>query len=82
VDDAQVGSWRHRHDGLYLTAKPSHMGVDVNGLAYPLNRPMVYDHQTRGQSFLSDAALSHHATVGSGAFPRAATPRLRYLMEC
>jgi hypothetical protein len=35
VDDAQVGSWRHRHDGLYLTAKPSHMGVDVNGLAYP-----------------------------------------------
>jgi hypothetical protein len=82
VDDARVGRWRHSHDGLYLTAKPSHMGVDVDGLAYPLHRPMVCDHQTRGQSFLSDAALSHHAAVGSGAFLRVATPRLRYSMEC
>jgi hypothetical protein len=75
VDDAWVGPCRHRQDGLYLTAKPSHVGVDVDGLAYPLHRPMVCDHQTRGLSFLSDATLPHHAAVGSGAFLRAATPQ-------
>jgi hypothetical protein len=26
---------------LYLEAKPSHVGVDVGGLAYPLHHPMV-----------------------------------------
>jgi hypothetical protein len=26
---------------LYLAAKPSHMGVDVDGLACPLHRPIV-----------------------------------------
>jgi hypothetical protein len=26
---------------LYLPAKPTHVGVDVDGLAYPLHWPMV-----------------------------------------
>jgi hypothetical protein len=68
VDGAHDGSWRHHcFARLYLAAKPSHMGVDVDGLAYPLHCPTVYGRQTRGQGFLSGAALSHHATVGDGA---------------
>jgi hypothetical protein len=39
-----VASW-HR---LYLVAKPSHMGVNVNGLAYPLHHPTASYRQTRG----------------------------------
>jgi hypothetical protein len=35
-----VGS-RHR---LYLVVKPSHMGIDVDGLAYPLHCPTVCIH--------------------------------------
>jgi hypothetical protein len=54
---------------LYFAAKPSHVVVDVDGQAYPLHRPTVCSHQTRGQGFLSGAALSHHVEVGSGAFP-------------
>jgi hypothetical protein len=33
---------------LYLAAKPSHVGVDVDGLACPMHRPTVYNFQTRG----------------------------------
>jgi hypothetical protein len=36
---------------LYLVTKPSHMGgrgVDVDGLAYPLHRPMACRCQLRG----------------------------------
>jgi hypothetical protein len=44
------------------------VGVDVDGLACPLHHRTVYGRQTRGQSFLSGAALFHHATVGGGAF--------------
>jgi hypothetical protein len=36
VDGAQDGSWRHHHVVRhYLAAKPSHVGVDVDRLAYP-----------------------------------------------
>jgi hypothetical protein len=35
-----VALWRQ----LYLVAKPSHVGVDVDGLACPLHRPMGYCH--------------------------------------
>jgi hypothetical protein len=50
VDDARVGSWRRRCAGLYLSAKPSHMRLDVDGLACPLHHPMVCGCHTRGQS--------------------------------
>jgi hypothetical protein len=39
-----VASWCR----LYLVAKPSHMGVDVDGLAYPLHHPMACYRQMRG----------------------------------
>jgi hypothetical protein len=48
VDDVWDGSWRHCFvTQLYFTAKPAHMGIDVDGPAYPLHRPMVCNHQTR-----------------------------------
>jgi hypothetical protein len=36
---------------LYLAAKPSHIGADVDELAYLLLRPTTYNCHTRGQSF-------------------------------
>jgi hypothetical protein len=59
---------------LYLAAKPSHVGVNVDGLACPLHRPTICSCQARGQGFQSGVALSRHATVGSGAFSRDAKP--------
>jgi hypothetical protein len=54
---------------------PSHMGVNVDMLAYPLHRATVYNRQTKGHGLLSGAALSHHAAMGSGAFLVDAKPR-------
>jgi hypothetical protein len=49
---------------LYLAAKPSHVGVDVDELAYP--PALSYDLQAsdggRGQDFLSYAVLSHRCS--------------------
>jgi hypothetical protein len=59
---------------LYLAAKPSLVGVDMDGLACPLHHPTVCSCQTRGQSFLSGAALSRHAAMGGGAFLGDAKP--------
>jgi hypothetical protein len=33
---------------LYLAAKPSYVGVDMDGLACPLHCPTICGHQTRG----------------------------------
>jgi hypothetical protein len=75
VEGARDGSWRRRSFAqIYLAAKPSNVGVNVDGLAYPLHHPTVCGHQMRVQSFLSGAALDHHAVVGSGAFPGGAKP--------
>jgi hypothetical protein len=54
---------------LYLAANPSLVGVDVDGLDFPLHCPMTCSHQMRGQSFFSGAAMSHRVTVGSDALP-------------
>jgi hypothetical protein len=51
----------------YLVAKSSHMGVDVDGLAYPLHRPTSCSHQMRGHGFLPSVVLSHWAVAGGGA---------------
>jgi hypothetical protein len=76
-----VAAWRR----LYLAAKPSDVGVYVDGLSYPLHRPTACSHQTRGQSFLSVVALSHHAAVGGGTFlgrgGECEVPMLGYSME-
>jgi hypothetical protein len=77
VDGAQDGSWRHRcFAQLYLPAKPSHVGVDVDGLACSLHCLTVCDRQTKGYDFLSGAALSHHTAVGGGAFLGVRSPRV------
>jgi hypothetical protein len=47
---------------LYLAAKPAHVGVAVDGLAYPLHRPMACGRQTRGQGILPGVVLSHHCS--------------------
>jgi hypothetical protein len=59
---------------LYWAAKPSNMGVDVDGLANPLHHPTTCSRQTWGHGFLSSAALSHRAAVGGGAFQGGARP--------
>jgi hypothetical protein len=49
VDDAQDDSWRGSFVmWLYLTATLSHMGVDVDVLAYHLHWPTICSYQTRG----------------------------------
>jgi hypothetical protein len=53
---------------LYLVAKPSHVGVNVDGLAYSLHRSMICSRQRGGQSFLIGVAPSCHVAVGGGVF--------------
>jgi hypothetical protein len=53
---------------LYLVAKPSHVGADVDGLACSLHRPTICYRQRGGQSFLTGATLSCHTTAGGGSF--------------
>jgi hypothetical protein len=43
---------------LYLTTKPSHVGVDVDGLACSLHHPMACSRQTMGQGLLQGTVLS------------------------
>jgi hypothetical protein len=65
-----VVSWHQ----LYLAAKPSHVGVDVDRLAYPLHRPMAYYHQTRDQGFLSGTVMPCQVAMGGGVSPGGAKP--------
>jgi hypothetical protein len=50
------------------------LGVDMDGLACFLHRPMVCVYQTRVQRFLTVTALSRHATVSGNAFLRVRGP--------
>jgi hypothetical protein len=47
---------------LYLITKPSHVGVDVDGLAYPLHQLMVHTYQMRAQGHLPSIVLSSHSS--------------------
>jgi hypothetical protein len=76
VDDARVALggialWRR----LYLTAKSSHVGVNVGRLACSLHRPTTWCHQTRGQGFLLGMVLSHRVAEGGGAFSGVQSPQ-------
>jgi hypothetical protein len=53
---------------LYMAAKSSHLGADVDGLACSLDRPMAYSHQRGGQCCLTGVVMSRHAVVGGGPF--------------
>jgi hypothetical protein len=43
---------------LYLPTKPSHVGVDADGLAYPLHWPTAHSYQTRVLGLLLGDVLS------------------------
>jgi hypothetical protein len=59
VDDAWDNSCRGSFTmRLYLTVTPSHVGVDVDRLAYPLHHPTVHSCQMKGQGLLLGAILS------------------------
>jgi hypothetical protein len=59
---------------LYLAAKPSYVGPDVDGLAYSLYHPTVSGHQRGGQCYLIGIVLSHRLAVGGGPCPGGAKP--------
>jgi hypothetical protein len=59
----RVGAMRR---WFYLTAKPPHVGVSVDGLAYPLHRPMTCSCQMREQG-LCQAPSCLVAAVDGGA---------------
>jgi hypothetical protein len=64
MDDAQDDSWRGNFMAwLYLVAKPSHTGVDVDRLACPLHHPTVCSCQMRGQSLPPGIVLSLQKAV-------------------
>jgi hypothetical protein len=61
VDTAQDGYSRRCFVAwLYLDAKPSHMRVDLDGLACPVHHPTTYSYQTRGHGLLLGIVLSCH----------------------
>jgi hypothetical protein len=82
VDDALYGSWRHCFVALlYLTAKPTHVRDNMDGIAYPLHHPMACGHQTRGQGLLPGVVLSRHYSGAVAPFNGCEAPRLGYLVE-
>jgi hypothetical protein len=82
VDDARDGSWRRCFTvWIYLDAKPSHMGVNVDGLACSLHHPMACSRQTRGQGLLPSTVLSR-CCIGRWHLSRGCeAPGPIYLME-
>jgi hypothetical protein len=66
---------------LYLAAKPSHVGVDVNELAYPMHRPTVCSCQMRGQGLPPDLVLSCHCNRWWHLLGDVKLPGLGYLVE-
>jgi hypothetical protein len=61
---------------LYLVAKPSHVGADVDGLAYTLHGPIACGWRTRGLCFLTDIVRSHLSVVRSGTFQGMRSPQV------
>jgi hypothetical protein len=55
-------------------SKLSHVGADVDSLAYSLHHPTVCICQRGGQSFLTGAAPSVTLQWGGGAFPEDVKP--------
>jgi hypothetical protein len=64
-----------------LVTKPSHMGVDVDGLACPLHYSTTYNHQTRGSRFLPGAVLSRLATLVMASYWGIRSPRAWTFVE-
>jgi hypothetical protein len=82
VDDAWDNSWRGSFTAwLYLAANPSHMGVNVDGLAYPLHHPTVHSYHTRGHGLLLGIVLFCHCSGRCRLLGYVNPPGLRYLVE-
>jgi hypothetical protein len=78
VMGARDVSWSHLcFIWLCLAAKPSHMGANVDRLAYFQHHPAICGWQTWVQCSLTSDALSHHTLAVGGAFSVGArSPRL------
>jgi hypothetical protein len=59
---------------LYLVSRPSHVGADVDGLAYSLHYPTACGSPTRGLCCLIGVVLSRRSIVGGGPFPTVRSP--------
>jgi hypothetical protein len=63
VNCARDDSWRgHFTVWLYMAAKPSHVGVNVDGPPRPLHWPTVCSCQTREHGLLPVIILSCHCS--------------------
>jgi hypothetical protein len=58
------------------------VGVDVDGLAYPLHRPTACGRQMRGQGCLSGDVLSRRCSGQWRLFGGYEAPGFGYLVEC
>jgi hypothetical protein len=82
MDDARDDSWRATFMvWIYLVAKPSHMGVDVDGLGCPLHCPMVHSCQTRGHGLPPGVVLSCRCSRWWRLSGDVKLHRLGYLVE-
>jgi hypothetical protein len=66
---------------LYLAAKPYHVGVDVDGLAYPMHCPMLHSCQTRGHGLAPGIVLSCRCSRRWRLSGDVKPPKLGYLVE-
>jgi hypothetical protein len=66
---------------LYLAAKPSYKGVNVDELACSLHCPKTCNCQMRGQGLLLGAVLSHHYSGWWHLSGGCDALRLGYLVE-
>jgi hypothetical protein len=82
MDDVRDDSWRGTFMvWIYLVAKPSHVGVDVDGLAYPLHCPTFHSCQMRGHGLPPGVVLSCHCSRRWRLSGDVKLRRLGYLVE-
>jgi hypothetical protein len=82
MDDARDESWRGTvTKRLYLPAMPSHMGINVDRLAYPLHQSMSCSCQRRGQGLLLGIILSCRYSDRWHLSGDVKPPVCRYLVE-
>jgi hypothetical protein len=66
---------------LYLMGTPSHMGVNVDGLIYPLQHPTACSYQMRGHGLLPGDVWSCRCTGQWHFSGDVKPPGRRYLIE-
>jgi hypothetical protein len=83
VEGARDGSWcYHAWRCFTWLLSLSHVGADVDGLAYSLPRPMTYSHQRGGQCCLIGVVLSQRLAMGDAPFWGREAPGSGYLTCC